>query len=109
MNDFPCPQKLDDIVHIRIVTEPQNVVISDAGFLFRGQILCQIRNQVTFYGHGCGIPRESGGCCGINACGVIHKIRIKAALLDIVITEIPRQLVHDRANHLKMPQFLCAD
>ena len=33
MNDFPFPQELDHIVHIRIIAEPENIVISDSGFL----------------------------------------------------------------------------
>ena len=33
VDDFPLPQKPDDIVHIRIVGQAQDVVIGEAGFL----------------------------------------------------------------------------
>ena len=40
MHDFPLPQELDHIVHIRIIGEPQNVVVSDSRFLFwHGKII----------------------------------------------------------------------
>ena len=32
--DFPFAQEFDDIVHIRVIAEPQNVVIGDPCFLF---------------------------------------------------------------------------
>ena len=33
MDNFPFPQELDYIVHIRVIAQPQNVVIGDPGFL----------------------------------------------------------------------------
>ena len=33
MNDFPFPEEFDHIVYIRIVAEPQNVVIGGPGLL----------------------------------------------------------------------------
>ena len=73
-----------------------------------GQILRQIGNQVALDGHGCGIPREAGGRRRIDACGVIHKIGVETAGFDILFTEISGQLMHDGADHLQMPQLLCA-
>ena len=34
VDDFPLPQELDYIVHIRIIRQPQNVIVSGPGFLF---------------------------------------------------------------------------
>ena len=34
MDNFPFPEEFDDIVHIRVVTDSQNVVIGGSGFLF---------------------------------------------------------------------------
>ena len=36
MDDLPFPEEFDHIVHIRIIGQPQNIVIGDPGFL-----LCQ--------------------------------------------------------------------
>lgn len=33
MDDLPLPEELDDIVHIRIIAEPQNVVVGDPRLL----------------------------------------------------------------------------
>ena len=34
MNDFPFSQELDHIVYIRVITEPQDIIIGGAGLLF---------------------------------------------------------------------------
>ena len=33
MDDLPLPQETDGVVHIRVVGQPQNVVIGEAGLL----------------------------------------------------------------------------
>ena len=37
--DLPLPQKLDDVIDIRIVAEAEDIVIGRAGFLLCCQIL----------------------------------------------------------------------
>lgn len=44
MNDLPLPQELDHVVHIRVVGQPENVVVGDPGLLLGGQVLHQIRH-----------------------------------------------------------------
>lgn len=34
MNDFPFSQEFDHIVYIRVITEPQDIIIGGAGLLF---------------------------------------------------------------------------
>lgn len=34
MNDLSLPQKFNDVIHVRIVAETENIVIGDAGLLF---------------------------------------------------------------------------
>jgi hypothetical protein len=34
MDDFPFPEEFDHIIHIGIIRKPENVVVSDPGFLF---------------------------------------------------------------------------
>lgn len=74
-----------------------------------GQILRQVGDQVTLDGHGSGVPRKAGGRRGVDARGVIHEIGVEAALLDVLLAEIPGQLMHNGADYLQMSQFLCAD
>ncbi len=42
VDDFPLPQEFDDIVHIGIIGQPQNIVIGGPGFL-----LCCYEKWVT--------------------------------------------------------------
>ena len=42
VDDFPCTQEFNDVVDIRIVGEPQNIVVGDAGLL-----LCCDRTGTT--------------------------------------------------------------
>ena len=34
MDDLPLPQEADHIIHIRVIRQPQNVVVSGPGLLF---------------------------------------------------------------------------
>ena len=84
VDDLPGSQELDDVIHIRVIREPQNVVIGNTGFLFCGQILRQICNYIALHCHRCGVPGKAGGCCGINAGGVIYKVGVKSRCLDVL-------------------------
>ena len=109
MDDFPFPQELDDIIYIRIIGQPQDVVIGHAGFLLRAQIFCQICHRVPFDLHHSRIVYRPGCRGGIDTCGVIHKIGSKGRILDLGILQIPCQLMHDGSHHLQMAQFFCTD
>ena len=34
VDDLPLPQEADDVVHVRIIAETQDVIVCDAGLLF---------------------------------------------------------------------------
>lgn len=70
------------------------------------QILREVGDGVAGDGHGRGAPGRAGGGLRVDAGGVVDKIIRKACRLDLLLRERPRQLVHDRADHLQMPQFL---
>ena len=109
MNDLSGAQEFDHVIDIGIVRQPQNVVIGNAGFLLRCQILREIGDDIALYGHGGRVPRKSGGGRGVNAGGVVYEIRIKAGGLDVLFREISGELVDDGSDHLQMTQFLSAD
>ena len=104
--DLSFTQKLDRIVHIRVVREPQDVVIRCPGLLLCCKIFRKIGDGIALDRHGRGRPREARGCCGVYARGVVDKIRIKAALPHLLFGERAGELVNDRANHFQMTQFL---
>ena len=54
-------------------------------------------------------PRIAGGELREHAGRVVDEIGIEAGLFDLIYREVPRELVDDGADHLKMPQLLCAD
>ena len=100
MDDFPFPKELDHIIHIRIIAESENVIISGAGFLFRGQIFSKIRNGVALNLHAGGAPREPGGGGGEDTCGMIHEVGCEGGIQDLRILQISGQLMDDGADHL---------
>lgn len=74
--------------------------------LICGKVFVQVGKRVTF---GLDIrrrPRHSASGNGINACGVINVIWREAGIHDLFAAEIPRELVHNRPDHLKMIQLL---
>ena len=105
---LPFPKELDDIVYIRIVRQPQDVVIGDPGFLLGTQILAKIRHRISLNLHGGSSPREAGGSSWVNSDSVIHKIGSKGAVLDLGILQISGQLMNNCTNHLQMTKFFRA-
>ena len=73
------------------------------------KVLCQVGDGVARNLHGAGGPRRAGGKLRENAGRVVDKIGGESSLLDLFLREISRELVDDGADHLKMPQLLCAD
>lgn len=108
MNDFPLPQELDNVIHIRVIREPQDVVISCAGFLFGRHILHKVRHGIALDLHGRSAPGGSCGGGGVDACGVIHEVGGERRVFHLIIFQVPGQLMHDRADHFQVPQFFRA-
>ena len=109
VHDLARTQEFDDITHVRIVGKAQNVVIRHARLLFRSQVLCEVRDGVARDLHGARRPRVTRGELWENARRVVDKVRLEPSLLDLLLGQIARKLVNDRADHLEMPQLLCAD
>ena len=71
------------------------------------QVLCQIGDGIAAdLDAGCG-PGRTGGCGGVDAGGVVDKIGVEAGGFDLILRQVPGQLVDDGADHLQVPQFLC--
>lgn len=49
VDDFPLPEKADDIVHVRVIRQPQDVVVGYAGLL----LWCDLV-RTTFFVDGIG-------------------------------------------------------
>ena len=74
-----------------------------------GKILGEIRDGIACDLHGGSRPRIAGGELWEHAGSVIHKIGVETGGLDLLLGQVSSQLVNQRADHLQMPQFLCAD
>ena len=109
MHDLSGPQKFDGVIYIRVIGQPQDVVVGDTSFLFRCKIFRQICDNIAFDADTGSVPGSTGGGSGIDACGMVHKVAVKARRADLIIGEVPGQLVDDGTNHLKMSQFLGTD
>ena len=109
VDDLPLPEEADDVIDVGVVAEPEDVVIGDSGLLFCGHIFAEVTDHVALDADAGGIPREAGGGSGVDAGGVIHKIRGKGrTAADLLVGEIPGELVDDGADHLQVPQLLGA-
>ena len=109
VDDFPLPEEADDVIDVGVVAEPEDVVIGDSGLLFCGHIFAEVTDHVALDADAGGIPREAGGGSGVDAGGVIHKIRGKGrTAADLLVGELPGELVDDGADHLQVAQFLGA-
>ena len=75
----------------------------------RSQVLCEVRDGVARDLHGARRPRVTRGELRENARRVVDKVRLEPSLLDLLLGQIARKLVNDRADHLEMPQLLRAD
>lgn len=106
MDDFAFPQEADDIVHIRVVGETENVVVGEAGLLLCRQVLGQIGDDIAGDLHSGRRPGIAGGKLRIDTGGMIHKIGIKAGGSDLILVQVTGELVNQSAHHLQVPQFL---
>ena len=107
--DLPLPQKLDDVIDIRIVAEAEDIVIGNAGFLLRCKILCQVGDEIALAGHACRAVGEAGGGGGIYAGSAVHKIGVKPSGLDLLLGKIAGQLMDDGPDHFQMSQLFRTD
>ena len=109
MDYFPLPQELYDVVYVRIIAEPQDIVIGRARLLLCRHVLGKVGDHVALHGHGCGVPRKARSRRWVYARRVVYEIRIKPCLSDLVDAHGARELMDYRADHLKMPQLFRAD
>ena len=47
VNNLPLPQEANDIIHIRIVGQAEDIIVGKEGFLLCCQILSQIGNDIA--------------------------------------------------------------
>lgn len=108
MHNLALAQELDGVAHIGIIRKAQDVVIRYAGLLLGGEVFVDVCQRVARYGDTRRTERRAGGRCRVNARRVVDEIRIKALLLNLLLRQIPRQLVHDCPHHLEMSEFFGA-
>ena len=109
MHDLARPQELDDVVDVGIVGKAQDVIVGHARLLLGGEVLGEVGDGIARDLHRRRRPRIAGGELREHAGRVVDEIGIEAGLPDLIYREVPRELVDDGADHLKMPQLLRAD
>ena len=91
VNDLSLPQEFDDIVHVGVVGQPQNIVIGFPRLLLCGQVFAEIRDGIAADLNGCGRPGKAGGSRGIDSGGVIHKVWGETGVFDLIFGKISGQ------------------
>ena len=100
MDDLPLPQEPDGIAHVWVIAEPEDVVIGQPRLLFGGQVFGQVGDHVAGGLHAPRRPGEAGGGGGVDAHGVVYKVGGEAAVQDLVLGQVPGELVDDGGDHL---------
>ena len=102
MDDLPLPEEADHVGDVGVILgQAENVVVSHPGLLLGGHILGEVTDGIALYPNGGSRPGESRGCRGINPRSVVHKVGGKPrVILDLVVGEVPGQLVDNGGNHL---------
>ena len=108
VHDLARTQELDDVVDVGIVGKAQDVIVGHARLLLGGEVLGEVGDGIARDLHRRRRPRIAGGELREHAGRVVDEIGIEAGLLDLIYREVSRELVDDGADHLKMPQLLCA-
>ena len=109
VDDLPRPQEADGVGDIRVVGEAEAGVGGDPGLLLGGPVLREVGDGVAGDLHGGGGPGVAGGELGEDPGGVVHEVGLKAGVLDLLLRQVPGQLVDDGPHHLQVPQLLGAD
>lgn len=109
MDNLPLPQKLDRVAHVRVIHQPQDVVVGHPGFLFGSEVLGQVTDDIAGRLQRARRERHARGRLRIDTSGVVHKVGLQATLLDLVDAQALGQLVQDGADDLNMGQLLSAD
>ena len=108
VDNLPGPEEPDGVGDVRVVAEAEDVVVGHPGLLLRRQILGEVGDDVALHADAGGIPGGAGGGGGVDAGGVVGEVGGEAALPDLLVGEVFRQLVDDGAHHLQVAQLLGA-
>ena len=106
MHDLARSEEADRVDHVGVVAETQDIVIRRPRLLFGGKTLVKVGDRVALGSNRERVERHSRRRYGIDARRVIDKVGVKAGFLDILLAEIPRELIYDRADHFEVVQFL---
>lgn len=109
VDDLPLPQEADDVVHVGIVAETQDVIVCDAGLLFRGKVLGEVGDHVAGGLHASRAPGEAGSGGGVDAGGVVYKVGGEGGVIaHLLVAQVPGELMDQGGYHLHVAQLLCA-
>lgn len=105
MNDFTFPKEADRVADFRVFDDTEDVVVGGAGFLFRRQILEQIRNRISLGLEFTGVERYAACCLRPDAGSVVDIVGAEAGGFDLFRGQIPGQLVDDGCHDFQMGQL----
>ena len=71
-------------------------------FLFSCHRLVQVGDGVALARYGEGAERHSRRRCRVDTCSVVDEVGVEARFLYLVLAEVARELIYDRANHFEV-------
>lgn len=108
MHHLALTQEADNLVHVLVVGQAQDIIVRRPGFLLCCHILDNVRNWITLHLEIRRRKRDSAGVRRPNSVGVINIIIRLAVLVEAPRALTVRQLPYYAADYLKVRKLLGA-
>ena len=108
MHHLALTQEADNLVHVLVVGQAQDIIVRRPGFLLCCHILDNVRNWITLHLEIRRRKRDSAGVRRPNSVGVINIIIRLAVLVEAPRALTVRQLPYYAADYLKVRKLVSA-
>ena len=106
MHHLALTQEADNLVHVLVVGQAQDIIVRRPGFLLCCHILDNVRNWITLHLEIRRRKRDSAGVRRPNSVGVINIIIRLAVLVEAPRALTVRQLPYYAADYLKVRKLV---
>lgn len=109
VNHLALPQETDNLVYVRVVGQPQDIVVCCPCFLLRSHVFDDIRDRVCLYLEVRRCERHSCRIRCIYAVRMVNVIIRPAVLVEAARTLAVRQLTDYAADYFEMRKLVSSD
>ena len=106
VDDLAFSEEADRIGDVAVVAEAKDIVIGLACLLLCRKVFREVCYRVAGGLEGVRVPRHTACRNGIESGRVVNKVRVEAALFNLLEREVARKLINNRAYHFHVRQLL---